>query len=99
MITIIANFDVKPSMAEDFIKCATDLTRETRKERGCLSYKVMHERKNTAKFTFIEEWLNDVALEAHNNSKHFMCFADTVKPMLNKDIEITQYEKIPSVFF
>ncbi len=99
MITIIADFDVKPSSVEEFIKCATDLTRETRKEKGCLSYKVMHQRKDSAKFTFIEEWLNDTAIEAHNNSKHFMKFCDAVSDMLDAEIKITQYEKIPSVFF
>lgn len=99
MITIIANFEVYQSNINDFIKCATDVTRETRKEKGCLSYKVLYSRGDKSKFTFIEEWLNDVAISEHNNSKHFMKFVDEITPMLKSEIAISQFEKIPSVFF
>ena len=99
MITIIANFDVKPSCTAEFIRHATDVTRETRKEKGCLSYKILTNRKDKSKFTFIEEWLNDTAIEEHNNAKHFMQFVDKITPLLNGDIKIEQFEKIPSVFF
>ena len=99
MITIIASFDVKPSCAEEFIRHATDVTRETRKEKGCLSYKILTARRDKSKFTFIEEWLNDTAIEEHNNAKHFMRFVDNITPLLNDEIKIEQFEKIPSVFF
>ena len=99
MITIIANFDVKPSCTAEFIKYATDVTRETRKEKGCLSYKILTNRKDKSKFTFVEEWLNDVAIKEHNNAKHFMQFVDKITPLLNGGIKIEQLEKIPSVFF
>ena len=99
MITIIANFDVKPSCTAEFIRYATDVTRETRKEKGCLSYKILTARKDKSKFTFVEEWLNDTAIEEHNNAKHFMQFVDKITPLLNSAIKIEQFEKIPSVFF
>lgn len=99
MITIIAQFNVKEDMTEQFIKSAIDLTRASRKERGCLSYRVLHERANHSRFTFIEEWLNDAATEQHNNSAHFKLFLKNTENMLNEEIKITQLEKIPSVFF
>lgn len=99
MITIIAKFDVKSDHTAEFIKHATDVTRETRKEKGCLSYKVLTSRSDKTQFTFIEEWLNDTAIEQHNNAPHFLKFADSVSPILNGDIKIEQFEKIPSVFF
>ena len=99
MITIIAEFDVKDSNIAEFIKYATDVTRETRKEKGCLSYKVLNSRKNKTHFTFIEEWLNDVAIEAHGKTRHFNAFIENITPILNGEIKIEQFEKIPSVFF
>ena len=99
MITIIANFDVKLACTAEFIKYATDVTRETRKEKGCLSYKILTSRSDKTKFTFVEEWLNDTAISDHNNAKHFMQFVDKITPLLNSEIKIEQYEKIPSVFF
>ena len=37
MITIVANFSVKPDCVDKFIKLAADCTRSTRKENGNLS--------------------------------------------------------------
>ena len=99
MITIIAKFDVKPSHIEEFTKCVINCVRETKKERGCLSYKFYQNRRDKSQFTFIEEWLNDTAIEEHNNAKHFMQFVDKITPLLNGEIKIEQFEKIPSVFF
>ena len=99
MITIVAKFDVKSQSLDEFTKAAIDVTRETRKERGNLSYKICHQRGDKTKFTFIEEWLNDVSIEQHNNSKHFKEFVNIITPLLNKDIEIEQLEKVPSIFY
>lgn len=98
MITIIAKFNVIGSCVEDFKKCAVNVTRETRKEKGCLSYKIYQDRKDAAKFTFIEEWLNDTAIEHHNCAKHFVKFLEDIKPLTQGDVQIEQLTKMPSVF-
>ena len=98
MITIIAKFDVRSDSIEAFNKCAVDVVRDTRKEKGCLSYKVYQSRKDKTKFTFIEEWLNDTAIEQHNYAKHFQKFLEDIKPLTNGDVQIEQLMKIPSVF-
>lgn len=99
MITIIAKFNVLSDKVDDFIKHATAVTRETRKERGNLSYKIYQSRNDRTKFTFVEEWLNDTVIEQHNNSKHFAAFSDAIKPITEGEIQIEQLTKIPSVFF
>lgn len=96
MITIIAKFDVLN--IEEFKKCAVNVVRDTRKEKGSLSYKVYQDRKDPSKFTFIEEWLNDTAIEQHNNAKHFLKFLEDIKPLTNGGVKIEQLTKIPSVF-
>lgn len=99
MITIVAEFEIKPQKSEEFIKAAIDLTRETRKERGCLSYKILQSEKNENSYTFIEEWLNDAAIEAHNNSKYFGAFLEKINDLTAADINIERFVKVPSVFF
>lgn len=99
MITIIAKFSLKPQKGDEFIKAAIKLTRETRKEKGCLSYKILKSDADENNYTFIEEWLNDAAIEAHNNSKHFNGFLDEIKEMTASEIKIERFVKIPSVFF
>ena len=48
--------------------------------------------------TFIEEWLNDTAIEQHNNAKHFLQFLEDIKPLTDGDVQIEQLTKVPSVF-
>lgn len=98
MITIIAKFDVLPSCIDEFKKCAVNAVRDTRKEKGNLAYRIYQDRKDSSKFTFIEEWLNDIAIEQHNNAKHFLKFLDDIKPLTNGDVQIEQLTKVPSVF-
>lgn len=98
MITIIAKFNVLPSSVEEFKKYAINVVRDTRKEKGNLAYKIYQDRKDKAKFTFIEEWLNDTAIEQHNNAKHFIQFLEDIKPLTDGDVQIEQLTKVPSVF-
>lgn len=98
MITIIAKFNVLPGSVEEFKKCAVNVVRDTRKEKGNLAYKIYQNRQDNTKFTFIEEWLNDTAIEQHNNAKHFIKFLDDIKPLTEGEVQIEQLNKVPSVF-
>ncbi len=97
MITIVANFDVKSDCVDKFIKLAGDCTRSTRKENGNLSYKVFQSRDDETKFTFIEEWLNDVAIEKHNEAPHFKMFIDLIAPLTNGEPSIEQIMRVPGI--
>ena len=81
MITIIAKFNVLNGSVDEFKKCAVNVVRDTRKEKGNLAYKIYQSREDATKFTFIEEWLNDTAIEQHNNAKHFLQFLDVLKKL------------------
>ena len=98
MITIIAKFSVRSDSVDEFTKLAVNVTRETKKERGNLSYKIYQSRNDKTKFTFIEEWLNDTAIEQHNISSHFTDFVDGIKPLIEGEIQIEQLTSVPSVF-
>lgn len=97
MITIVATFDVKPDCIDKFIRLAADCTRMTRKETGNLSYKVFQGRNDNSKFTFIEEWLNDVAIEKHGDAPHFKTFLDMIKPLINGEPSIEQVMRVPAI--
>lgn len=98
MITVIAKFNVLSGSVEEFKKCALNAARETRKEKGNLAYKIYQGRKDNTKFTFIEEWLNDTAVEQHNSAKHFVKFLEDIKPLTEGDARIEQLTSVPSVF-
>lgn len=97
MITITANFNVKSDCVDKFIKLAAECTRFTRKETGNLSYKVFQAREDETKFTFIEEWLNDVAIDKHNNAPHFKKFLDLIAPLIEGEPQINQIMRVPAI--
>lgn len=97
MIVIVADFDVKADCIDKFIRLAADCTRSTRKENGNLSYKVFQGREDECKFTFIEEWLNDVAIEKHSEAPHFKLFIDSVTPLINGEPSIKQIMRVPAI--
>lgn len=98
MITIIAKFDVPHENYAEFIKYAIAVTRETRKECGNLSYKIL-QAENGSGFTFIEEWLNDAAINSHNTAPHFVKFIEEIKPIIKGDVLIERFTKVPSIFY
>lgn len=97
MITIIAEFQVKEGKKDEFIRLAAECTKNTRKEAGNLSYKVFNGRNDENKFTFIEEWANDVAIEKHGAMSHFNAFIDGIKPLIVGDIKIEQIMRVSAI--
>lgn len=97
MITIIAEFDVKPECKDEFISLAADCTKNTQKETGNLSYRVFSERYDDTKFTFIEEWANDTAIEKHNGSAHFGKFIEAIKPLIKGEPKIKQIMRVARI--
>lgn len=97
MITIIANFRVKDGGEKEFIRHAAVCARETRKENGNLSYRVFRARNDPEKFTFIEEWLNDLAIEKHNEMPHFKLFLDRIAPITAGAPDIEQITNVPEI--
>jgi quinol monooxygenase YgiN len=98
MITIVAKFKVKPECIEKFKRSALNCVRNTRKECGNITYKIFQGRHTPDEFTFIEEWLNDVAIDKHNNMPHFKAFLDEIKPLCEADPIIEQIMAVPSVY-
>ena len=79
MITIIAKFNVLNGSIDEFKKCTVNvIAGDARKKQS--AYKIYQSREDATKFTFIEEWLNDTAIDQHNNAKHFLQFLEDIKP-------------------
>ncbi len=71
MLRIVADNYVLPEKKEEFLKYAEQLVKETRKEDGNLSYHLHVDLKDECHLTFIEEWKDQDAIDAHNGSSHF----------------------------
>ena len=71
MIHILASFKVKNDKLSDFISLCNELIKESRKEKGCISYRLQQNTEKENHLVFVEEWESNEAIKQHNASRHF----------------------------
>jgi len=92
MIKIVARNQVKAEKRDEFLTIAAELVQASQAEEGCLAYDVFANVKDENELTFIEEWKDMEAIEAHNASKHFT----TLVPKINECVassDVQLYQK------
>ena len=94
MITIVAKSIIKQGEKDNFKVLAEKLIRESRKEKGCISYNLYEDIKNSNTLTFIEEWVNEEAIKLHNKSKHFNFIVPQLSELREGKPEINLYKLI-----
>lgn len=94
MITITAKSTVKPEKKEAFLILAEKLVKESRKEKGCLSYCLYEDINHPGKFIIIEEWKDKRAIQSHNTSKHFTEIVPEMSKLREGKPEVDLYKSI-----
>ena len=94
MITIVAKCTARAESTRDLEKLALDLVRASRSEAGNVSYDFYADLAEPAKFTFIEVWKDQAAIESHNATPHFQGFVEKAGPLFAGPLEIGLYRKL-----
>ena len=84
----IAVIIVKPGFSEQFIDLVKGIREETRREEGCISYRLFQDKAVPGKFVFVEEWASEEAFEMHMSSDHIRRITPEMIDMLERDIVI-----------
>lgn len=71
MVKVVAKNKVKKGSEEQYLKLAQALADKTRTEEGCITYQLFQDINDSGIYTFIEEWADEAALDAHMKSEHF----------------------------
>ena len=64
-VRVLAGVVALPEKIEEVESLLHALIKETRKEAGCVQYELLQNRDDPAEFTFVEEWEDDSAIDAH----------------------------------
>ena len=94
MITIVARCSVKADKVEDLVELALDLVKASRSEAGNVSYDFYADLADPAKFTFVEIWKDQAAIDLHNATPHFRGFVDKAGPLFAGPLDIALYRKL-----
>lgn len=92
MIKIVAKNIVKEDCIHEFMKYASKLIEESRKETGCKQYGLFQDISNPFVLTFIEEWRDEDAIKAHNNSEHFVRIVPKLKELVLEPTDVVIYK-------
>ncbi|ACL18023.1 putative quinol monooxygenase [Methanosphaerula palustris] len=94
MMTIVARCSVKADKVEDLVELAQDLVKASRSEAGNISYDFYADLADPTKFTFVEVWKDQAAIDLHNTTPHFRGFVDKAGPLFAGPLDITLYRKL-----
>lgn len=92
MITIIVHFLVKQGKKEEFHKAMEELLIKSREEEGCLLYDIYEGRDDTNSVVLLEHWKDQVAIDIHGKTDHFMTIIPRIKEIASIDIKF--YNKL-----
>jgi quinol monooxygenase YgiN len=94
MITIIARCSARAGRAEELVQLAGNLVDSSRKEEGNVSYDFYADAADPAKFTFIEVWKDQAAVDFHNATPHFQGFVEKAGPLFAGPLDVALYRKL-----
>jgi (4S)-4-hydroxy-5-phosphonooxypentane-2,3-dione isomerase len=89
-VTWVARVGREAAVAELFSK----LTEESRKEPGCAMFQVHRHRTEPRRFFIYEQYKDDVALETHRNTPHFLQYAGKDLPKIADRVEGQLYDPL-----
>ena len=90
-LRVIAILVAKPGKEDALRSVLTGLIAPTRKEKGCIMYELLQNKENSREFTFVEEWQDDAALEAHFATDHIKNAVGKFPELLAQDLDIRKY--------
>ncbi|AEF85058.1 antibiotic biosynthesis monooxygenase domain protein [Treponema primitia ZAS-2] len=93
MIKVIATNYLKQEQEEAFNPLFRELIAATRKESGCIEYRLFKKPDEKGVYIFIEEWENQAVLDKHMASEHFTRIIPQIGKFKTKDMTIQLLEE------
>lgn len=81
---------VYPEKKELFLQLAKELVAQSRTEQGCLQYDLVADTEEENVYYFIEKYVDDAALQAHQASAHFQNIVPQFAALRPKPSEVTK---------
>jgi quinol monooxygenase YgiN len=93
-IRVVARIIALPNKIKELKTVLIQLVEPTRKEKGCLQYELLQNQEDTEDFTFVEEWENREALQAHLDSQHIKLAIQKIDKLVALPPDIRVYNRI-----
>jgi quinol monooxygenase YgiN len=94
ILYVIAKLQARPGKEETIKGLMQPLVEQTKKEKGCLSYELFHDRKNPAVFTLVEQWESEADVNTHLGQPHMQKLFAQLPELVSAAPEIGYYKKL-----
>ena len=94
MVVLVVTWMARQGHEKEVVSVFAKLTEESRKEPGCIMYLVHQHKTDPRRFLVYEQYKDDVALEAHRASTHFLQYARKELPKLGERVEGNLYSPV-----
>lgn len=91
---VVAHLPAKPDQIDATRALLESLVAPTHAEDGCIRYELFLNNADPADFTFIEEWTDDAALDAHLASPHLTDALARLPDLLDGEPDIRRYSAV-----
>ncbi|MCC8999463.1 MAG: antibiotic biosynthesis monooxygenase [Candidatus Contendobacter sp.] len=91
---VVARITARPDTVADVHALLQGLLEPTCQEQGCLRYTLLHNSTDPTDFTFVEEWADAAALDAHLAAPHVQAALAQTPPLLAAAPDIRRYTGI-----
>ena len=81
-VTVVAKVTAKTDTIEAVKAELLKMIAPTRKEEGCIEYRLHQDNDNPAVFVFYENWMDISYLEQHMKSQHFLAYIAAVGDLI-----------------
>jgi quinol monooxygenase YgiN len=85
---IVAKVGVKPEKIKDFTEAAKEMIENSNKEPGCKFYQLYQDPYDNTKFVFVEQYVNQAAVDAHFAADYFKGFSPKIADLVTGPAEI-----------
>jgi quinol monooxygenase YgiN len=86
-LLIIANVTAKAEYKDELMKALEKVVEGTRKEAGNISYDLYVDTSDPLKFTIVEIWKSQDAINIHNETSHFKEFVKAIDGKVALDVK------------
>jgi quinol monooxygenase YgiN len=90
-VHVIARLTARPEAVAELQKLLSGLLEPTRREPGCLRYVLLQNAADPTDFTFVEEWADAAALDAHSATPHLQAVLVQAPVLLATAPDIRRY--------
>jgi quinol monooxygenase YgiN len=93
-LRVIARLRAKPGKENELRTLAVGLLAPTRKEAGCIRYELLVNEADPAELTFVEEWRDGAALDAHLATAHVEFAVRRCPDLLVGELDLRRFKLV-----